>query len=314
MKNLLKIVVSAGFVIWLALKVDLPSLVDILFAVRPGLYLAATGILLLNSVILAAKYKLIMTPSGISQTLFQLIKINFICRYYSMFLTTAVGQGVIRWHISTKNQAGRIKFISVMLFERSSFVFALLLAVMLSSSFITSPDLQPVLIQLYPFLIIGILAVLLYYLYLNSSNVHRIIRNLFLPLRGKTKYQLVEEIINWLNTDSIYFNKKKMLAGSIIIAFIWQFFFLVRVYLLAGALGVTLGFNQIAWMASIVLILQLIPVTLNGIGLREGAYAFLFGIQGLPAESGAALGLLLLSHILLMAVAGGLIVLLFDKQ
>ena len=86
MKNLLKVVVSAGFAIWLALKVDIPSLIDILLAVRPDLYLAATGILLLNSVVLAVKYKLIMKPSGISQTLFQLIKINFICRYYSMFL------------------------------------------------------------------------------------------------------------------------------------------------------------------------------------------------------------------------------------
>ena len=314
LKFLFKIGVSAGFAIWLAFKVDIPILIDILSAVEFEYYVAATLVLFLNSFLLALKYKLVMKPSGISQPLLQLVKINFICRFYSLFLTTAVGQGIIRWHISTKNQAGRIKFISVMFFERSSYVLALLLAVLFSSSFITNPDIHTVLIKLYPFLIIGLATLLLYFFYLNSSSVHRVIKNIFSPLKGKAKHRLVTGLVDWLSADSIYLKKQKMLAGSIIIALIWQVLFLLRVYLLAGAIDASLGFDQIAWMASIVLLLQLIPITLSGIGLRESAYAFLFKVYGLPPESGAALGLLLLSHIILVAAVGGLIVLLFDKQ
>ena len=313
LKLVIKIGISVLFAAWLAFKIDVPSLIDILLTVKPELYIAATLLLFVNSVVLALKYRLVMRPSGIYQPLLRLVKINFICRFYSMFLTTAVGQGVIRWHISTKNQAERIKFISVMVFERSTFLLVLLFTVLFSSFFIALSDIHTILNKLYPFLIIGLVTVLLYFFYLSNSGAHRFIKNLFLTLPGKTKNRFIAGAIDWLSADSIFYKRQKMLAGSLIIAFVWQFLFLVRVYLLSCAIDTPLGFGHIAWMASMVLLLQLIPITLSGIGLREGAYAYLFRIQDLPPESGAALGILLLSHILLMAVAGGLIVLFFEK-
>jgi len=69
-----------------------------------------------------------------------------------MFLTTAIGQGVIRWHISTKNQEGRLKFIAVMFFERSTFFFALCFFVGISLFFVPNPGVKEIAGKIYPFI------------------------------------------------------------------------------------------------------------------------------------------------------------------
>jgi uncharacterized membrane protein YbhN (UPF0104 family) len=59
-------------------------------------------------------------------------------------------------------------------------------------------------------------------------------------------------------------------------------------------------------MAPLVLLLQIIPVSFAGIGVREGAYAYLFGLFKLPPELGVLTGILFFSQEILFAVIGGM--------
>ena len=58
-------------------------------------------------------------------------------------------------------------------------------------------------------------------------------------------------------------------------------------------------------MGSLVLLLQTLPLSLAGIGLREGAYAYLFRLYKLPPENGVLIGVLFFSQMLKMAAGGG---------
>jgi uncharacterized membrane protein YbhN (UPF0104 family) len=53
-----------------------------------------------------------------------------------------------------------------------------------------------------------------------------------------------------------------------------------------------------------------LPISLNGIGLREGGYLFLLGLIGISAEKGIAFGLLLFLVVVVDSLIGGLIFLL----
>jgi uncharacterized membrane protein YbhN (UPF0104 family) len=50
-----------------------------------------------------------------------------------------------------------------------------------------------------------------------------------------------------------------------------------------------------------------IPISLNGIGLREGGYVLLLGLIGITAENGIAFGLLLFTIIALDSLIGGIV-------
>ena len=106
-KIIIKIIISFIFIAYIVFKINLGLLAETVSSVRLKYYFISLVILMINSVVLAQKYKIVMQSSGIYQPLTELVKINFICRFYSMFLTTAVGQSVIRWHLSTKHQEGR---------------------------------------------------------------------------------------------------------------------------------------------------------------------------------------------------------------
>jgi uncharacterized membrane protein YbhN (UPF0104 family) len=59
----------------------------------------------------------------------------------------------------------------------------------------------------------------------------------------------------------------------------------------------------------------MIPISLNGMGLREYAFLGLFGAVGVPPATCVALGLLTSASLLLSAIPGGVIYLFFrDRQ
>ncbi|MBW2201510.1 MAG: flippase-like domain-containing protein [Deltaproteobacteria bacterium] len=304
-KIIIKIVISFLFLAYIIFKVDMTLLFNAASSIKINYYIFSFLILILNSFVLAQKYKVVMKPSGIYQPLLRLVRINFICRFYSMFLTTAMGQGVIRWHISTKDQEGRFKFLAVMFFERSTFLFALLFAITASIFFVPNPKVNEIAGKFSPLLAAGFLSLFLFYFYLNYPPLYQYINKIVSGVPTKEKHVFINKLFKFISIFSIYYRKRESLVSGLCFAMMWQLFFLLRVYLLIFAIQVPLCFFDICWMASLVLLVQVLPISLNGIGLRETAYAFLFEIQDLSPEKGVLLGIVLFSQMLFASSIGG---------
>jgi uncharacterized membrane protein YbhN (UPF0104 family) len=90
------------------------------------------------------------------------------------------------------------------------------------------------------------------------------------------------------------------------LSLIWQIFFICRLWILIRATSVPLSFMDITWIGSLVLLPQTIPISFAGIGLREGAYAYLFTLFNLPPEKGVLIGILFFSQMLIIAFVGGI--------
>lgn len=63
----------------------------------------------------------------------------------------------------------------------------------------------------------------------------------------------------------------------------------------------------------LVTLLTLLPVSLNGLGLREGGFVFFLGQLGIPQAQALALSLLVFGLTLLFSLAGG-VCLLFERM
>ena len=96
-------------------------------------------------------------------------------------------------------------------------------------------------------------------------------------------------------------------ASILLLSIIWQISFICRLLILIKAASVPLGVMDITWIGSLVLLLQTIPISFAGIGLREGAYAYLFTLLGLPPEKGVLIGILFFSQMLIIASVGGVL-------
>ena len=67
---------------------------------------------------------------------------------------------------------------------------------------------------------------------------------------------------------------------------------------------------DVTWMGSLVLLLQVLPVSFAGIGVREGAYAYLFTLFDMAPEKGILIGVLFFTQMLVFAIIGALLTLL----
>ena len=101
-------------------------------------------------------------------------------------------------------------------------------------------------------------------------------------------------------------SNKPQLIKSLFFAFLSVFISSFSIYFLSRALALDISFWTLALFNALATILILVPVTVAGIGLREGALAYLLVRAGINPESAVALSFWNLSALLIIALAGGL--------
>jgi uncharacterized membrane protein YbhN (UPF0104 family) len=85
---------------------------------------------------------------------------------------------------------------------------------------------------------------------------------------------------------------------------VYQLAIVVAGLLGARALGITIGPTALLAFIPAVAIVQVLPVTIGGLGLREGAFVFFLGPLGVPLSQAVALGLLMYAMHLLASLLG----------
>ena len=78
-------------------------------------------------------------------------------------------------------------------------------------------------------------------------------------------------------------------------------------WILALALGINIGLSFFILVIPVISLLDLLPISISGIGTRDVALIFLFGLQGIPAEQAIAFSLLYLfmSYWLIALIGAG---------
>ena len=78
------------------------------------------------------------------------------------------------------------------------------------------------------------------------------------------------------------------------------------VYYTGGTiLKIRVSFEDYVWIVALVSLAQVLPITLAGLGVREGLFAFLLKQYGVPATTSIALSLTVFSVTLLFGILGG---------
>jgi glycosyltransferase 2 family protein len=93
-------------------------------------------------------------------------------------------------------------------------------------------------------------------------------------------------------------------AGVLGVATIYQLSTVAAVYLATRALGLHLPVAAVLAFAPVVAIAQVLPISLNGLGVREGAFVLFLGPLGVGAGQAIAVGLLVYGMTLAVSLLG----------
>ena len=126
--------------------------------------------------------------------------------------------------------------------------------------------------------------------------------------RGLGRLSGGTHIRNWLgavHTGLSVFRRHRGAAGRLLsVGFAYQFLLVVATALAGAAIGVNPG--VLAWLAfaPMVLIVQNMPLTIGGLGVREGAFVLFLDAHGVSSSEAVLLGLLLYALTLLVSLTG----------
>jgi uncharacterized membrane protein YbhN (UPF0104 family) len=86
--------------------------------------------------------------------------------------------------------------------------------------------------------------------------------------------------------------------------FVYQFILVLAAYLAALALGIDIGITALMAFFPAVLIAQVIPISIAGLGVREFMLVWLLGSVGVPKEKALALGILIWALTVVTSLVG----------
>jgi uncharacterized membrane protein YbhN (UPF0104 family) len=271
---LARLIVSAGVLAWLAWRIEWRPIAEAFARVNFGFCLLALFVYCLAQVVSSVRWKLLARPLGFHEPLPRYVSLYFIGMFFNLFLPTSMGGDVVRgWYLGNSS-ARALAFLSVVS-ER----FAGLLALMLVASLAACAN--PAGLPAWaPWLVWG----------LSACGGLGLIT---LPLIGRYhgKLRMLAEGLSLFRKD-----RSRWLAG-----------FALEVWLLGLALDLQASLLLFAVAAPLVTLFTMLPITLNGVGVREGALVLLLAPAGIAPAEALALGVLWFCVLAAAGLLGGMV-------
>lgn len=99
--------------------------------------------------------------------------------------------------------------------------------------------------------------------------------------------------------------KEVTLSGTMAVSVLIQLLNIFAHYLFATALGINIGFADLALLYSVSAVIISIPISINGIGVREGVFIFAFSFWNISAENALAFSFLSFTNTIVLSIIGG---------
>jgi len=299
----IKVLVSCALFSYLAFRVNWLTILNSFTEIQPIWYSISVLVALSSTFVVASKYFLLIKNSAIHHSLLSLVKINLISQFYVIFMPSALGTEAVRWYKVTRNEKGRRFFFTVTLFER--IIFILIILIFGFCPLFILPD-HPGTIALKNNIMPLAIALLILAGVCLSFFICPTISNKFISLlRGLLPIKWQEKLNHIYQNDSLNGNLYQALFLKIFgLSILWQLIFILRLFLIFKAADIGLNIMEVAWICSLVLLLQVLPISFAGLGIREGAYAYFLSLFNFQPEKGVLIGILFFSQMIIIAMIG----------
>jgi glycosyltransferase 2 family protein len=285
----LKIAVSAGLLTVLLRRIETGTIVqELRHASLP--WIAAA--LVLYGVMLAVsawRWQQLLRAQGVGLRLPYLFESFLVATFFSNFLPSNVGGDVVRVTDTASAAGSKTLAATVVLIDRGVGVLGLLLVAAVGGSLAGSimlGDGAPLsAVWLWAGLAGG--TALSLPLLLAPQIVHRIVA----PIR-RVHPEWIDERLDRLTGALARFRQNPVamlgcFAGAVVVQMVLVLFY----YALARSVAIPIGVSALALLVPVSFLVQMLPISINGLGVREATFGLFFLRLGLPLHSALLLSL-----------------------
>ena len=277
-------VAIVGFLLW---RFDARPALRTLARERWEYFAATVAIYVSGQLMCAWRWQLLAAILKLRGPLTEFIRYYFIGVFTNLFVPGLVGGDAARAFYLGRRHGKMGEAIASALAYRGYGLMGLFWFAALIAMTMNRGTLPPSVID--PIVAVGVVALVAY---VTSPLIARLIHLTPRPIRRA------------LGIIAPYLHNPVAVLPAIILSMILQASLAVSQYVLALGLGLHLPLSMFLLIVPISGVLASLPVTLNGLGLRETAYLFLFGMAGVSRDDAIALGLLLFAAMMVGGLFG----------
>jgi len=300
----LRIIISAGLIVYLITTQfkDFKTIASTLKDISIPLILLSFSTHIYGIWITAYRWQTLLKTQNIRLSVLSLSSSTLIGQFFNNFLPTSIGGDVYRaYDVTKKTGFPMSSSISVLVVERLSGIIAsaVFATAALFLGFTTIGGKSIII----PILIFLVISVIIFFLILNPNILG--IRKLAKKIKFLEK--ILEKLKNVYNTFLTFKKYKWVLIKVLLYSLTLQFAVIVNYWLASRSLGINLDLTAFIFIVPVVSIIAMLPISLGGIGVREGSLVFIMVSLGAQNAKAAMCSLLLFAMLLIMGIIGGLI-------
>lgn len=302
--------ISAVIILFLLTQLEFNQAMEVLRVGNRNIMFLALLIFIFSTIINSFRWYLLTAEHNLAITFPKILILNFTGFFFSMFFAGRTGGDFARAYLITKSSQNRALAVSTIIIWRLLGVISLTIISLISSIFLFSLVDDKSLIM-YIIFIISSIYFLLFSLSRKSlitkldpifSLLYKFLPSLDIRSKITALYSALRE----------YIPMRNLLGINLLLGLITHVLEILSWYLISLSIGIDSSFILFLMIVPIINLLQIIPLTFSGVGLREGAAVVLFGYIGFTDYISLSIGLTFSLFNIILGLIGG-IVYLFKK-
>jgi uncharacterized protein (TIRG00374 family) len=277
-KTTVKIVISTGLMIFLLNKISIPELVRLVSTIDARVFLAGVACFFVSNLLGAFQWHQLLGASGIDLSFRQTFRYYFVGLFFNNFLPANIGGDAVKVYDVTKVGSSVYQVIAVTLLDRVLGIFSLCLLAVVATVYLARTDgAGPY--GLYLVIFAACMTPALgFYFFKPLGNLLRKLVTFIRPLSLDTR---ISSVLDYLGE---FKGRKPLVARLVCLSIVIQTLRVLTHVLIGLSLGIALDLTVLCQFFVFVPLLGLAmipPITINGLGIREGLGIVLFANAGL---------------------------------
>jgi uncharacterized protein (TIRG00374 family) len=304
----LKVAITALLFYFIFRNIDFKNFGTILKNARLEILIAAFIVFWMGHFVCIFRWRMLMRPLMPVRSVMNLFRIYCIGLFFNLTFPTVVGGDVVKIYYVGKHSNSYSQSFAATFLDRDVGMLAMMIIACAA-------------ILIYPVSVPGVAVEIIIWggfagfilgnVCLFTPRFRRAVSSLLLRCGFAKIAQKMERVSSVFH---IIGKKKSVLLASLMISFLNQILYIASIWITSVGLGLNIGFSYFLIFVPVITLVSMIPVSLNGMGLREYAFMSLFSAIGVSPESCIALGLLSSIIIILSSLPGGVIYIFFKNK
>lgn len=301
-KNLLvalKIVISLGILYILFRGMDLSAFVEVISRIKPISIIVAVLMIFIIQCISSLRWQILITKD-LDIPYFKLLSMYLIGMFFNNFLPTLVGGDLIKtYYLYKQSGKGSVALASIFLDRYTGFsalIFNTIIALFFGHFLLEGTGLMG-------FFFILIVGYFCASLVIWVDFMHRWAMAIMSKIH---MYGINEKIDAFYKVLMGYKGHLPRLFKAFGLSILIQAGVVIAYYILGWGIGMNVPLGYFFLFIPLGTVAAMVPISLAGLGVREGIFIFLFTKAGAPIEEALSLSLLFFFATLLVSVLGGI--------